>query len=341
MFRGAVTTSLSAIAALCLSGAAVAQSSDAQPPEHTAGWPGLASGADDAARNASMEKGPELTRGVSVYELLRQETLLANTLSTLQPQRVGTIDAYVVTIALDSDPVFAREAREAARVLSRRYGGEGRTITLAGPDGTTDELPQGSIRALTLALARVASVMDRDEDVLVLYSTSHGLPAGLAYHYGDTGYGILSPERLKSILDELQIERRVLILSACYSGVFVPKLADDNSAILTASAHNRTSFGCTPDNDWTFYGDAMINRALRKKQTLKAAYQEAALAIAGWEARAYFPASLPQISIGSSVEGWIAQLNARTPTMAGEPVGRPSTEGLADLLERARAGARR
>ncbi len=341
MFRGAVTNSLCAIAALCVSSVAVAQSASSQPPEHTAEWPGLASGQDDQSRKTSIEQGPELTRGVSVAELLRQESLLNTALSSLQPQRAGTVDAYVVTVALDSDPVFAREAREAAKVLSRRYGGEGRTITLAGPDGATDDLPQGSIRALTLALARVASVMDRDEDALVLYTTSHGLPAGLAYHYGDTGYGILSPDRLKSILDELQIERRVLILSACYSGVFVPKLANDDTAILTASAHNRTSFGCSPDNDWTFYGDAMINRALRKKQTLKAAYQEAALAIAGWEARAFFPASLPQISIGSSVESWIGQLNARTPTMAGQPVGRPSAEALADLIERARAGARR
>ena len=40
--------------------------------------------------------------------------------------------------------------------------------------------------------------MDNREDVLVLYTTSHGMDLGLAYHYGDTGYGILSPARLKA-----------------------------------------------------------------------------------------------------------------------------------------------
>src|SRR5690606_3024205 len=109
------------------------------------------------------------------------------------PQRRGTVDAYVVAIALDSDPVFAREAREAGRVLSRRYDAAGRTITLAGPDGRSGGLPKGSITSLTLALARIAELMDPNEDVLVLYSTSHGAPVGLAYHEGDTGYGILSP----------------------------------------------------------------------------------------------------------------------------------------------------
>lgn len=41
-------------------------------------------------------------------------------LSALKPQRAGVVDAYVVVIALDSDPVFSREAREAGRVLASR-----------------------------------------------------------------------------------------------------------------------------------------------------------------------------------------------------------------------------
>ena len=86
--------------------------------------------------------------------------------------------------------------------------------------------------------------MDPDDDVLVLYTTSHGLKLGLAYHYGDTGYGVLSPARFKSVLEELGIKRRILLLSACYSGVFVDQMASADTAILTAAASNRTSFGC-------------------------------------------------------------------------------------------------
>ena len=51
----------------------------------------------------------------------------------------GTVDAYVVSIALDSDPVFGREARVAGDVLQRRYGAQGRTIVLAGSDGSAPE----------------------------------------------------------------------------------------------------------------------------------------------------------------------------------------------------------
>jgi hypothetical protein len=297
-----------------------------QPPEHTLPWPSLAIGETRAEQRASYEAGPQMLRGFSAGHMLEQRDRLDRALAGLQPQRPGMVDAYVLTIALDSDPVFAREARESGRVLSARYDGAGRTLTLAGPDGTRDDLPHGSIDALILALARIAQVMDRKEDVLVLYSTSHGVDLGLAYHYGDNAFGILSPARFKSVLEELGIERRVLILSACYAGVFVPELASRDTAILTAAAGNRTSFGCEPDSDWTYFGDALINRALRQPQPLTAAAQQASVTVAGWEAKQRLLASLPQTVIGEGAREWLPMLEARMPTSASEPVGRSSAE---------------
>lgn len=295
-----------------------------QPPPHTTGWPGLGTGGSAEETVQSLELAPELQRDMSAKDLLRERRRLSRALAEIKPQRRGTIDAYVVSIALDSDPVFAREAREAGKVLSRRYDAEGRSIVLAGPDGDQAGLPKGSIRALALALAHVAEVMDPAEDVLVLYSTSHGAPQGLAYHYGDTGYGILSPAKLRGLLDELGLERRILVLSACYSGIFVQPLASPDTAILTASYANRQSFGCEAENDWTYFGDALINRALRKPIGLEAASDEAHLDIVKWESRNRLSASLPQTVIGGSVSQWLPALEARMPMTPTEPVGRPS-----------------
>ena len=204
MNRGAIIGGFwaGALAAL-LAVPAVSQSSPQaasalQPPPHTLPYPDLASGETEAERRRSYELAPELHRGVSPAAIRAQGRKLDAALAQLQPQTPGTSEAYVVSIALDSDPVFAREAREAARVLSARYGAQGRTLVLAGPDGRQDDAPQGSITALLLSLAHVGSLMDGAEDVLVLYTTSHGMDLGLAYHYGDTGYGILSPARLKA-----------------------------------------------------------------------------------------------------------------------------------------------
>ncbi|MBU7580062.1 MAG: peptidase C13, partial [Porphyrobacter sp.] len=266
---------------------------------------------------------------VSAAQLRAQQQRLDTALAALKPQRPGTADAYVLTIALDSDPVFAREAREAARVLSERYGAEGRTLTLAGPDGKRDDAPHGSITALLLSLAHFGTVMDGKEDVLVLYTTSHGSDIGLAYHYGDSGYGILSPPRLKTALEEAGIRRRVLILSACYSGVFVPMLASPDTAILTAAASTRSSFGCVAENDWTFFGDALINRALRQPVGLEEAARAAGRSVADWEAKARFLASLPQVSIGSAARGWLPQIEAAMPRAASSPVGRPAFDEAA------------
>ena len=292
------------------------------PPEHTLPSPGLISGADNAEKGASLALGPELERGVSVREIITQRRKLDAALANIPVQRPGVMDAYVLSIALDSDLVFAREAREAGKVLGRRYNAAERTLVIAGPDGISNEHPKGSLTALTLALARIAEVMDADEDVLVLYTTSHGIPQGLYYHYGDTGFGILSPERMKEVFEELGIKRRVLILSACYSGVFIPAMASDDTAILTASAANRTSFGCAPDNDWTFFGDALINRALRKAQPLSAASNEANLSIADWESRRKLFSSLPQRLIGSSAQSWLSALEAQIPQTATQPQGK-------------------
>ncbi|MEI9851116.1 MAG: C13 family peptidase [Sphingomonas sp.] len=300
------------------------------PPAHVDGWPGLASGETQAEMQASFRLGPELQRGRSAKWTLAEHRRLAAALAALGKQTPGKVDAFVVSAGLDSDPVFGREAREAGKVLAARYGAAGRTLVLAGTDGSKpSDLPGGSIESVTLALARVAELMDPKEDVLVLYLTSHGAPIGIAYHDGDEGYGILSPARLAAMLDELGIRNRLLILSACYSGVFVPHVAGGSTAVLTAASSSKPSFGCKSDNDWTFFGDALINHALRKAQPLDAAAKEAQATIAKWEADARLDPSGPQTSIGGDVARWLAPLEAAMPKVASKPVGRPATDALA------------
>lgn len=310
--------------AVCMATPLVAQDNPNQPPAHDEPFPNLGIGKDRRTAQKSFERAPHLERDQSAKVMLEQQRRLDRAFAELQPQRAGTIDAYVVTVAFDSDPVFAREAREAGRVLARRYGGEGRTLTLAGPDGERDDLPKGSIRSFLMGLARVAEIMDPDEDVLVLYTTSHGAKVGLINHYGNSEYGILSPAKMKETLEELGIKRRLLIISACYSGVFVPQLASEDSVVLTAAAAQRTSFGCEPDNEWTFYGDALINRELRKPQSLAEATKAATRTVAEWELRRRLLSSLPQTSIGSKASIWLDDLEARMPKTATKPVGKSS-----------------
>jgi hypothetical protein len=306
--------------------AAAADGQSYQPPRHTLPPPIMTGGPREAAMQADM--GLQAERDRQPAWLLAEHRRLHAALARLQPQRKGVVDAYVVVAGLDSDAVFGREAREAARVLERRYGAQGRTIVLAGSDGRADsDLPMGSPANLSLALARVAEAMDPDEDVLVLYTTSHGAPFGIWYNDGDQGYGAISPSRLWGQLSALGIRNRLILVSACYSGVFVPMLSSDTTAIVTASSAERTSFGCQADNDWTFFGDALVNRALRKPQPLAAAADQARAAIAGWEAQGKLTPSEPQVAIGAGAARWLAAIEAKLPA-ATAPVGRASVAAL-------------
>ena len=264
----------------------------------------------------------------SEVELAEQEGL-RNALASLKPQRPNVVDAYVIVTALNSDPVFGREAREAGRVLSRRFDAEGRTIVLAdGEGGDSSPAAPGSPDALTQALQRVGQVADRREDVVIVYTTSHGSAhGGLEYKDQQRGFGAIRPERLGAMLDGSGMANRLVILSACYSGIFLPRLGSGSSIVVTAAAADRPSFGCSPGNDWTYFGDAFINRALRKPQPLGTAFVEARRLVSQWEARVRLPNSNPQMRVGMDAARWLTGLEKRMPSEATRPVGRSPAEG--------------
>ena len=306
-----------------------------QPPAHTAPPPPIFARASPQEVQQAADGGVQLEHDRPARWSLAEHRRLATALAAVQPGRKGIVDAYVVSVALDSDPVFGREAREAGRVLARRYDAAGRTIVLAGSDGAKDSaLPRGSPDNIAAALARVAEAMDVGEDVLVLYTTSHGAPLGVVYNDGDQGYGAISPTRLWQMLSDLGIANRLILVSACYSGVFVPLLSSDTSIVVTAASAERSSFGCVSDNDWTFFGDALVNHALRKPLPLSVAVNEAANLIAGWEGGAKLTPSQPQASFGAGAARWLAALEARSPKSATAPVGRPAVDSIGRVAGR-------
>ena len=253
-----------------------------------------------------------------------EQRSLAAALGGLRRQRPGVVDAYVVVAALDGDPVFAREAREAGRVLSRRYDAEGRTIVLtAGQDAPVRASPE----SLKAALERAGALADPREDVIVLYATTHGSrEEGLRYRDSGREISHIGPAALAGMLAGSGAANRLVILSACYSGMFLPHLATDRSVVIAAAAPDRPSFGCDPGNDWTYFGDALVNRALRKPQRLAAAFAEAKNLVTGWEKRGNLRTSNPQISIGRSAAAWLTPLERRAPRQATRPVGRSPAE---------------
>ncbi|MBU6297653.1 MAG: peptidase C13 [Alphaproteobacteria bacterium] len=81
------------------------------------------------------------------------------------------------------------------------------------------------------------------------YFTSHGSGNGIVLGQSD-----LSPRQMSDIVDNACGTRpTVVIVSACYSGVFVPALKAPNRIILTAAAADRASFGCGQLDKYTYF----------------------------------------------------------------------------------------
>ena len=98
------------------------------------------------------------------------------------------------------------------------------------------------------------------------------------------------------------------MVSACYSGTFVPVLQNTQSLIITASAANKTSFGCTDDADFTYFGRAFFDEALRQEHSLVKAFEAAKQTISEREKEEGFAPSEPQMSIGAEMEQALPQL---------------------------------
>jgi Peptidase C13 family len=63
----------------------------------------------------------------------------------------------------------------------------------------------------------------------------------------------LTPPALRQMFDASGAKYRVVIISACYSGVFVPVLANPRTLVITAAAADRSSFGCEDRATWTYF----------------------------------------------------------------------------------------
>ena len=259
--------------------------------------------------------------------LAEQDSRLEAALAALPAQRPGTVDAYVIVAALDDDPVFNREAREAGKVLAKRFDAEQRTIVLGEDEGAERADASGTTHHLERAIARATGMMDGNEDVLILYTTSHGSPhEGLDVRHSVHGSDIISPERLKAMLAANGVQNRLVIIQACFSGQFLPALKGPRSVAVTAASSMTSSFGCSASNDWTFFGHALINQAMRKPDTLARQLRRAVVSIIGWEGKLGIAASNPQIDIGSETGAWLAALDAHAPAVPPNPVGSPPSE---------------
>jgi len=192
--------------------------------------------------------------------------------------------------------VFESEAKGAASIVAQRLGAS--AVIVRANTKTRGDVTVASVGDALLA---AGERMDRDSDVLFLILTSHGSQDGVAVQAGRR-VEILSPADLALMLNRSGVRHRVVIISACYSGVFLGPLASDDTLVITAADSDHASFGCRDKVKWTYFGDAFFNTALRHAADLRSAFAAARTLVGMREMRYGLTPSNPQIAGGRNID---------------------------------------
>ena len=95
----------------------------------------------------------------------------------------------------------------------------------------------------------------------------------------------------------------IVIVSACFSGVFIPALAAPNRMVLSAARPDRTSFGCGETERYTFF-DTCVLQDLMPSGDFPDFAKLVTTCVAARERREKMsPPSEPQLYIGASLAG--------------------------------------
>jgi hypothetical protein len=258
---------------------------------------------DEAQANADTAAAEAL--------LYDQPARIAAVVARVTPSEQGTPRVYFVGFAGDADPeVFSRETQFARQAFAGRFGSADRSVLLINDAGDRDSWPLASYSGLGQTLKLLATRMDPAQDVLVLFLTSHGSQDGLEVRNGNLPLAQLDPDDLREALDESGIRWRVVIVSACYAGVFVDQLKSDTTLIITAADASHSSFGCQEDRELTWFGEAFLKDSLPNAASLEDAFANATRLIAQRETAGHEIHSNPQMYVGPLMRAKLRELES-------------------------------
>lgn len=262
-----------------------------------------------SAQDQPIFKTVTVQPSISEKDFYAQPKLLNTALEQIQLGEFAQTKWYFMGIAgAGYQDVFKIEIERIKQLFDTRFATLGRSIELINNPDTLLESPIASRTSMEMAINRIGQQMNPESDVLFLYMTSHGLSNQFELSNDPIDLDDIDPKWLRDVLDKSRIRWKVIVISACYSGSFIPALQSPDTLIITASAADRASFGCSSETDYTYFGRAFFEMAMRDNNTLKASFQQASQTVAQWESAQGFEPSEPQWVIGKNMELMLPQL---------------------------------
>lgn len=168
----------------------------------------------------------------------------------------------------------------------------------------------GRALASDIAFATFGSKARAAQAGCLLYFTSHGSQDGIVLGRE----GLLAPARLNGLIEQWCGERpTVVIVSACFSGTFIPALSTPNRMVMTASRADRSSFGCAAGAQYPYF-DACVLESLPGADDFIDLSSRTRACVAQREyVERLQPPSEPQTKVGADVETMFIFLNFEHP----------------------------
>jgi hypothetical protein len=257
---------------------------------------------------------------IAEHALYHQADQLQHALDEVIVENPERIDLYFVGVGGDgTQGVFRREVSAVKQWFDERYGTAQRSINLINSRFEHEKYLMATVTSIEKTLQSVSAKMDKDNDILFVYLSSHG-SSDFRFYLAQPGLSLASlpAEQLGEILAALPVRHKVVVVSACYSGGFVKPLKNKHTMVITAASENKASFGCSDRTAMTYFGEAFFKDALFNKESpstsFVAAFDRAREIIKGREAEQALENSNPLIykpkSIVKKLKQWREQGSA-------------------------------
>jgi hypothetical protein len=161
--------------------------------------------------------------------------------------------------------------------------------------------PFANLSSLDTVFKRIGDWSKRRPIHLVTLISTHGNVDILSVNIGNAYWPAVRSANIKKWLDAIPQVPSALILSACYSGSFVPPLRGPQRVIMTAAAHNRNSFGCAYHDKNTYFLGNLLGEGWKPNQTWLENHQQMAAKVTQLEQINGLLASSPQIDVADKL----------------------------------------
>lgn len=236
--------------------------------------------------------------------------MMNRTIDWLKKNRPGKTDLYFVGFGADTrEPVFLNEMRAVAQLFETRFGTADRTVVMLNNHNTIRHVPLANVHNLGRTIREIGERMNGKEDILFLYLSVPALTKGeIQPAFEPLDFASIHPSAIRQMMDEADIENRIVVLSSCAAPGFADRLRGPNTLVIVASGDKRRADGCTGNAAYTTFGQAFFGTALSEDFNLIGALEKTRSLLAENSTMGLRPAPEPVIKVGAAIAPTLSAL---------------------------------